>query len=143
MVNQRDPLFIPQSVQVPQQQPQEPVEEQPEESKPWQWIGDDRRPEAAEHSDGISDLFEAENDPDTDDLVSVDIERDIIDSDDDGSLDSLTAVSEEDIMGDDMGQTALDAFNGVNQKPPSRRAAPRRSIRPRYTPPPSAGGMRG
>ena len=123
-----DPRFYP-----PLPQPL-PVEQ--EEEPNWDWIGSDTRPEAQEYSDGISDLFEVGNDPDTDDLVSVDTNNDIIDSDTDGSLDSLTAVSEDDIMGDELGQTDLDTikeFNGSHQKP-RYRLAPRVRVDRRYIP---------
>jgi hypothetical protein len=77
----------------------------PEPSEPavkksaWQWIGSPDRPEAQKSVDGISDLFEFKNEADTDDVVSVDVDRDIVDADADGSLDSLVTVTEEDIMG--------------------------------------------
>jgi len=124
-------------------------EEQPQEGgSKWEWIGSPSRPEAKKYKDGISDLFEVDTADDTADLVSVDLEEDIIDADEDGSLDSLTEVSEEDIMGDEeTGQVPLDykpdldAFNGQNQKP-KYRIAPRARRPARYIPPTGMRGMR-
>jgi len=103
----------------------------------WQWIGDNRRPEAQKSSDGLSDLFEVDDDPDTDDVVSVDLEKDIMD----GDLSDVTDVSEADILGDDeAGQTDLN----YRPDPPRRRPVlhPRR-VSQRYVPPTSAGGIGG
>ena len=111
------------------------------ESSRWSWIGSPDRPEAKEHSDGISDLFTVtdedveSSDEALSDLTDVDIEKDILDSDDDGSLDDLVSVTEEDIMGDEMGQRP--------SKPASqqrRRALPKyRRTSLRYIPPTSLG----
>ena len=63
--------------------------------------------------DGISDLFEVDDDPDTDDLIEVDMEKDIID----GDLSDLTEVSEEDVLGDDLGQVPRDVKPGRAMRP--------------------------
>ena len=99
----------------------------------WQWIGSPDRPEAQKSVDGISDLFEFKNEADTDDLVSVDVDRDIVDADADGSLDSLVTVTEEDIMG--YGPYSQPRKHNMKQV---RRVRNLRS----YTPPPSIGRMR-
>ena len=91
------PVSLPEPV-VESVESSEPAESSPRKSS-WQWIGDSNRPEARKSSDGISDLFEVDNSSDTEDVVSVDVERDIVDADEDGSLDSLVTVTEEDIMG--------------------------------------------
>lgn len=84
--------------------------------------------------DDFSDLFDAYIEPDTEDVVSVDIDKDVIDTDEDGTIDSLTEVSEEDVMGDELGQSDLD------YKPkPRYRVVPRRRIR--YVPPDGMGGL--
>lgn len=75
--------------------------------------------------DGISDLFFVPDDPDTDDVVAVDMDYDIIDADEDGTLDDATTVSEEDIMGDDFGQSPLDG-------PGTQEARKKRLYQPRY-----------
>ena len=162
MDNQEGRFVIPQSVQPPamEQPPEQFADEeareqqQPQESKPgWDWVGSPSRPEAKKFDDGISDLFEVGNEDDTSDLVSVDIDKDIIDVSERGDLSDLTEVSTEDIMGDEeTGQIPLEytpddeemiqQFNGQRQQP-RYRVAPRVSTRPRYTPPTSAGGMRG
>lgn len=119
----------------------EPVEEvevieEPEEYDPEaevrEQIGVDP---TAKHSDGISDLFEVDNDPDTDDVVSVDMEKDILDADEDGGFDDLLTVTEEDVMGDDIGQTPL------KRKPRRIVRRVRRTDRP-YYPPTTLGGIR-
>jgi len=113
----------------------EGIEEQPGGGK-IVWVG---APDAPKQSnDGISDLFKVDTDADTDDLISVDIDRDIIDTDEDGTLDDLTTVTEEDILGDDFGQTSLKGPSKQRYKlvrPPVRRVQ-------RYlAPPASMGGM--
>jgi len=85
--------------------------------------------------DDVSDLFEVPTDElvDTDDLVTVDIEEDVMD----GDLSDLVEVTDEDIMGDELGQTPLES-------PVSRRSLVRRFRRTskRYIPPPtSMGGL--
>lgn len=112
----------------------------PPDSK-WSWIGSPARPEAEESSDGISDLFEVGDDlTDTQDLVSVDIERDILDAGPEGDLSDLVEVSEEDILGDEeTGQVPLNYKPDPLRRKPATR--PRRFF-PRYIPPSSAGGMR-
>ena len=130
MINRQDNsgMYEPIPLPIEEEQPEE------EEVKPgWDWIGSDSRPEAKKSSDGISDLFEvdveAEMD-DVDELVDVDFEKDILDANENGDLEDLVNVSDEDIM-------------GVAPKPkPRYRLAPRRSIRSRYIPPTSMGGMR-
>ena len=121
----------------------------------WEWIGDTRRPEAKEHDDGISDLFEVgNNEDDTADLISVDIPKDILDVNERGSLDDLTDVSMEDILGDEeTGQIPLEftpdeekqirEFNGENQQQYQKSSGRRPTSRNRITPDTSLGGMRG
>ena len=120
-------------------------EEQPEqpeqESKPgWEWIGSPSRPEAEERSDGISDLFTVDDDDidageGVDDLVEVDMERDILDADEGtGDLSDLVDVTDEDMFGS-------DEYGQRPSKPASQQR--RRRITPRYQPPTSTGGMRG
>lgn len=124
-------MLVPEPLPAPEPDPE------PQTGK-WDWVGSPSRPEAKEQSDGISDLFTVD-DEDIDagegveELVSVDIERDILDADEDGGLDDLVDVTEEDIMGSvDYGQ------------PPSRNSR-RLSKRKRAQtqPPTSSGGMRG
>jgi len=105
--------------------------EEPEQGSKWNWIGSPDRPEAQEHSDGISDLLEVnEGDFDetegVDDLVDVDFERDILDANENGDIEDLVNVSMEDIM-------------GSAPRPRQRRIVQRRTIRPRYQPPTSMG----
>ena len=133
-----DPEYI---VPLPEAPPLEEQEDNQEEESKWSWIGSPDRPEAKEHSDGISDLFTVtdedveSSDEALSDLTDVDIEKDILDSDDDGSLDDLVSVTEEDIMGDEMGQRP--------SKPASqqrRRSLPKyRRTSLRYIPPTSLG----
>ena len=129
------------TVPLPEAPPLEEPEGEQEEESEWSWIGSPDRPEAKEHSDGISDLFTVtdedveSSDEDLSDLTDVDIEKDVLDSDDDGSLDDLVSVTEEDIMGDEMGQRP--------SKPASqqrRRSLPKyRRTSLRYIPPTSLG----
>ena len=107
--------------------------EQPEpvQSSKWDWIGSPSRPEAKEHSDGLSDLFDApdqeEIDEDMDDLTGVDFEKDILDANEEGNLEDLTNVSNEDII-------------GVAPRPQQRKVAPKRiTSRHGYAPPTSMG----
>ena len=133
-----DPEYI---VPLPEAPPSEEQEDNQEEESKWSWIGSPDRPEAKEHSDGISDLFTVtdedveSSDEALSDLTDVDIEKDVLDSDDDGSLDDLVSVTEEDIMGDEMGQRP--------SKPASqqrRRSLPKyRRTSLRYIPPTSLG----
>lgn len=91
--------------------------------------------------DGMSDLFSVDRDEltDTEDVVGVDMEEDILDADEDGSLDSLTTVTEEDIMGDDLyGQSPLDTSDVQDRK--KRVQQIRRPIYP-TAPPPQIGGL--
>ena len=70
--------------------------------------------------DNMSDLFNV--DPEdlldgADDLVTVDMEKDILDADEDGSIDDVTTVTEEDIMGDELyGQSPLDGASAQRRK---------------------------
>ena len=96
--------------------PEPDIEEEEERAV---WVGS---PEASKADDGISDLFEVDTDTDTDDLVSVDMETDIID----GPLDDLTDVSEKDIMGDEIGQVPLE--HQPNKKRIVRRMVRRRTL---------------
>lgn len=131
-----EPLTTSEPMPIPAPEPI--LAPEPVQSSKWEWIGSPSRPEAKEHSDGISDLFTVTDEDvgagaDVDDLVTVDMEKDILDADEDGSLDDLVDVTEEDIMGsDDYGQ------------PPSRnrKRLPRRGTI-RRLPPTSLGGMRG
>jgi len=74
----------------------------------WNWIGSPSRPEAKKYRDGVSDLFRADFDGDSEDvndLVTVDIKHDVLDAGHDGTLDDLVDVFPEDIMGvDSIGQ---------------------------------------
>lgn len=75
----------------------------------WNWVGSSSRSEA-QKGDGISDLFRTDFDKDLEDvndLVTVDVERDIVDAGHDGTLDDLVDVFPEDIMG----------VNSLGQKP--------------------------
>ena len=123
--------------EVEQEQPQEG------ENKPgFMWVGDPNRPEAQKSSDGISDLFDPGTEDDTSDLISVDMEGDIIDANPEtGDLSDLVDVSEADILGDDeTGQVPLD----YHPDQPRRRTLPRyRRIPQRYVPPTSARGLGG
>jgi len=104
------------------------------------WVGAPDTPRQA--SDGISDLFEVETEDDTSDLISVDIDKDIIDANEEtGDLSDLVEVSEEDILGDEeTGQVPLEYKPDV----PKRRLLPRyRRIPTRYVPPTSARGIGG
>jgi len=109
--------------------PEEAAQPEPS-SDGFHWVGAPDRPEAKEHSDGISDLFEVDTDAemdDVDDLVEVDFDKDIIDANEDGTLDDLVDVKQEDIMG---------------APPQPRMRKPKfRAIRPLPPPPPT--GMSG
>lgn len=108
------------------------TEEDIEQESGWGWVGSPDHPDAKKSSDGISDLFELDDDPDTDDLISVDMEHDIID----GDLSDITDVTEEDVMGEDIyGQSPLDA--PAEQK--VKRIMPRGGIIRRPLPPPMTG----
>lgn len=111
--------------------PEEIEEDESEQGSKWNWIGSESRPEAKKSSDGISDLFEVDSDNDTDDLLKVDIEKDIMD----GDLSDITEVTEEDIMGDDIyGQSPLDEPVGQRTKRiPPRSGIIRRPISPPIT----------
>ena len=94
--------------------------------------------------DDTADLFEVDSEElvDTDDLVEVDIDKDILDADEDGSFDDLTTVSNEDIMGDDMyGQSPLDGPGTQEQKKKQVRIA-RQVYKPKPIIYPTMGGMR-
>ena len=110
-----------------------------EQSSKWNWIGSPDRPEAQETDDGISDLFEVPSDlTDTQDLISVDVEGDIVEANPvTGDLSDLVDVSEEDILGDEeTGQIPLDYKPDVSR----RKLLPRnRRHQPRYVPPTSLG----
>jgi len=140
-IEQGNPPVTPPEDDIEEQEMLEPVPEpvsapeleiNPVPTSKWDWIGSPSRPEAQKSSDGISDLFEVDNEDDTEDLISVDIEKDIID----GDLDDLTEVSEEDILGDEeTGQVPLDYKPDI---PSYRVSAPRvRRALPRYIPPTS------
>ena len=124
-------LIAPEPVPVPVPEPS---------GSKWDWIGSPSRPEVQEHSDGISDLFTVDDEDigagsDVDDLIEVDIERDIIDANEEtGDLSDLVDVTDEDIMGNELGQSPLD------YKPPaqSQRKQPRYRLTPRRTAPPTS-----
>ena len=123
---------VPEQEQLTDEQP--PAEEG---GSKWDWVGSDKRPEAAEHSDGISDLLEVnEGDFDetegVDDLVDVDFERDILDANENGDIEDLVNVSMEDVMGS----------APRPRQPQYRRVAPRRTRRYGEQPPPSMRGLR-
>ena len=143
-IEQGDSIIIPPEGEIEEQ---ETIEQKlapapkPVPTGGWDWIGSPSRPEAKEHSDGISDLFTVtdedveSSDEALSDLTDVDIEKDILDSDDDGSLDDLVSVTEEDIMGDEMGQRPS---NPASQQ--RRRILPKyRRTSLRYIPPTSLG----
>lgn len=116
-----------------------PEEVEGEESEQgWGWVGSPDHPDAKKSSDGISDLFQVDDDPDTDDLVEVDIEHDIMD----GDLSDVTDVTEEDIIGDDIyGQSPLDDPNAQRLYNASQRQrlGIRKGIIRRPMPPPMTG----
>ena len=119
----------------PEQEQPEP--ELPESEKKLRFIGEGSYPGADKYSDGISDLFTVdEEDLDAgegvDDLVEVDMERDILDSDEGGTLEDLVDVTEEDIMGS-------EEYGQRPSKPASQQRASRRKSIPRYQPPMSMG----
>ena len=102
-------------------------------SDSWKWVGSEREEEDA--PDGVSDLFEVNDEDildDVDSLTDVDMEKDILDAGEDGTLDDLTTVTEEDIMG------SKDYGQPVKRHRTAQR--PRRVARP-YQLPPS--GMQG
>lgn len=124
-----EPVPIPAPVLAP--------ELEPEQGSKWDWVGSPSRPEAAEHSDGISDLFTVTDedvgasDDDLSDLTDVDMEEDVLDAGPDGTLNDLVDVTEADIMGDELGQRP--------SRPASQQRRPRYRISPRYQPPTSMG----
>jgi len=112
----------------------------PVSSSKWNWIGSPSRPEAKKYKDGISDLFEVnfDNDlEDVNDLVTVDIKRDVVDAGHDGTLDDLVDVFPEDIIG----------VNEIGQKPSRKQLrrlrAERKARRSASEFPTSAQGTRG
>jgi len=142
--NEQRPIFIPQPVAFPAPVelpapvdmvvPEDAVDEEEQLSEePADIVVAEESAANEKVDDGISDLFRVDNEPDTDDLVAVDIERDILDANEDGDLSDLTEVSEDDILGDDLGQTAL------NYKPRKTRRV--RRLPRRY--PYGSGGMGG
>ena len=134
------PPIVPSPVPPPDESADE-VEEQPQETQEGEsktvWIGAPDAPKQA--PDGLSDLFDPGTEDDTSDLVSVDIDKDIVDiNPETGDLSDLTDVSEEDILGDEeTGQVPLD----YQPDPPRRKILPRyRRSSQRYVPPTRAGG---
>lgn len=109
----------------------------------FEWVGSERRDEAAE-GDGISDLFRVTDEDvgagaDVDDLVEVDMEKDVIDAGPDGTLDDLTDVTVADIMGD-------EEFGQPLTRQPKRRLSRTRAPsggRFAPAPPPGLRGLRG
>lgn len=65
---------------------------------------------AKKKKDDMRDLFEVKRDDvlDTEDVVGVDMEKDIMDADEEHPLSDVTEVSEEDIMGNVYGQSPLE-----------------------------------
>lgn len=128
-IEQGDSPITPPEGDIEEQEMPEPLQ-----TSKWNWIGSPDRPEAKETSDGISDLFDVDNDQITDDvdeLVDVDYEKDILDANDGGDLEDLVNVSNEDIM-------------GVSPRPkPRYRLATRRSTRRYDSQSPTMGGMSG
>ena len=91
--------------------------------------------------DDMTDLFEVNREEltDTEDLVSVDIKKDIIDGDEEGTLDDITQVTEEDVMGDDLyGQSPLSGAG-------TRRSKARKKLQTRqpYIMPSQLSGLNG
>lgn len=77
------------------------------------------QPEEEKKGDDMSDLFEVDRKDilDTDDVVAVDVEEDILDADEGGSLDSVVTVTDEDIMGDEeYGQSPLEGSDMQKKK---------------------------
>jgi len=106
-------------------------EREPEGGEKWTWIGDKRHPDGKESSDGISDLFEVNEDDlldDPDDVTDLDYEVDVLDAGEDGTLDDLVNVSQEDVMG--------------SPPQPSKRRYKRTRRLYRPSPPTGLGGMR-
>jgi len=70
--------------------------------------------------DGMSDLFRVRDKDitdDMDDVVAVDIEKDILDAGEDGTIEDVVTVTEEDIMGDDLyGQSPLEGASKQRKK---------------------------
>ena len=97
-----------------------------------------------EKGDGTQDLFEVDPDDllDTDDVVGVDMEKDILDADEDGSLDSLTTVTDEDVMGDELyGQSPLDTSDVQRRKKKAQQAQVIRRVNYPVTLPSQMGGL--
>ena len=89
-------------------------------------------PEKKPDYDDMSDLFNVSREEmlDTEDVVRVDMDEDIIDADEDGTLDSLVTVTNEDVMGDDLyGQSPLDTSDVQERK---KRALLQRTRKPFY-----------
>ena len=137
-----EPAPIPAPVPVITPEPMPEPEPAPAQGSRWDWVGSPSRPEAQETEDGISDLFEVPGDlTDTQDLISVDIEKDILDAGPEGDLSDLVEVSEEDILGDEeTGQIPLDYKPDLPKRSTVRRL-PRRSTR-NYPLDTSMGGFR-
>ena len=118
---------IPQQSQQPQPQQLEqmPVTEQPEPAK---------------KKDDMADLFNVDRNDllDTEDLIKVDMNRDIIDANSEGDLSDLTEVTKDDVMGDEFyGQTPLDG-GSVQRR---QKAQPKYKLTQPYTPPTQIGGL--
>lgn len=99
------------------------------------------QPKEKEQDDDVSDLFEVDRDEltDTKDVVTVDIEEDILDADEEGGLDDVTTVTEEDIMGDEVyGQSPLEGSD-VQEKKKIQQV--RKPVYRRVIPPPQIRGI--
>lgn len=88
-----------------------PVPEQPKKKKFQSWVNLDT---------DTDDLFEfdPEEELDTEDVISVDVDKDVLDADPDGSLNSVTDVTDEDMIGDELyGQSPLaDSYHQKKKK---------------------------
>lgn len=91
------------------------------------------KPEEEKKGDDMSDLFEVNREElaDTEDVIKVDPDKDILDADEDGTLDDLTEVTEEDVMGDKMyGQTPLEGAPSQRRNKKKYRIIPRPGVYP-------------
>ena len=68
--------------------------------------------------DDLKDLTNVPYDEllDTDDLVEVNTEEDILDANEDGELTDLTEVTDEDVMGDVYGKSPLEGYGAQKKK---------------------------
>lgn len=137
-----EPETAPEATPAPPPEPvalPEPVEPPPRPA--FHWIGDASRPEAQE-KDGVSDLFAPETDPDTDDVVNVSVDEDVIDADiPENPLGDLLDTTEDDILGDE--ETGQIPLNTDARSRRQREMAKRlRQRRPPSSPDASVSGLR-